>query len=128
MFPFPFCPQHHTVPSVANTHVWFAPATMRRGMREPGSAVVCTGIFEKSLEKADDPSWLYVLSPQHQMMLFNAMAHVCLSPAAIRFVGSTAEIEIFARTRTGVGITREAKAVMKITLIEPVRRKRHAHS
>ncbi len=38
--PQPLSPQHHTVPSVANTHVWFAPATIRFAIRDPGSAVV----------------------------------------------------------------------------------------
>ena len=101
--PQPLSPQHHTVPSVANTHVWIAPATIRFAMRAPGNAVVFTGVQENSFVNADDPSWLYVLSPQHQMTSSTAMAHVCLSPAAIRPVGSIAEIEIFARTRTGEG-------------------------
>ena len=58
------------------------------------------------------------------MMSSNAIAHVCLSPAAMRPVGSIADTEILARTRTGVGITNDAKAVRKIAPIEPVRRMR----
>ena len=52
------------------------------------------------------------------------MAQVCLSPAAMRPIGSIAEIETFARTRTGEGTTKYIHAVMKIAPIEPVRRKR----
>ena len=58
------------------------------------------------------------------MMSLNAMAHVWLSPAAMRPVGSIAEIETFARTRTGVGTARYTHAVIKIAVIEPVHRMR----
>ena len=51
------------------------------------------------------------------------MAHVCLSPAAMRPVGSIAEMETFARTGTEDGTTRATHAVMKIAHIEPVRRR-----
>ena len=62
------------------------------------------------------------------MMLLTAIAHVCLSPAAMRPVGSIAEIETFARTRTGEGTAKYTHAVIKIAPIEPVRRKRPACS
>ena len=58
------------------------------------------------------------------MMSFCAIAQVCLSPAAMRPVGSIAEIETLARTRTGVGTARYTHAVMKIAPIEPARRMR----
>ena len=86
------------------------------------------GLGEKSSVKLADPSWPYLLYPQHQMVSFNAIAHVCLSPAAIRPVGSIAEIETFARTRTGEGTAKYMHAVKKIAPIEPVRRKRPACS
>ena len=41
----------------------------------------------------------------------------------MRPVGSIAEIETFARTRTGEGTAKYAQAVMKTAPIEPVRRK-----
>jgi hypothetical protein len=126
--PKPLSPQHHTVPSVANTQAWSKPATMRRAMRDPGNALVCLGVDEKSPLNADEPSCPERLEPQHQMVSFNAIAHVCLSPAAIRPVGSIAEIETFARTRTGEGTAKYMHAVMKIAPIEPVRRKRPACS
>jgi hypothetical protein len=59
------------------------------------------------------------------MVSFTAIAHVCLSPAAMRPVGSIAEIETFARTRTGDGTARYTQAVMKIAPIEPVHRMRN---
>ena len=40
----------------------------------------------------------------------------------MRPVGSIAEIETLARTRTGVGTARYTHAVMKIAPIEPARR------
>ena len=58
------------------------------------------------------------------MVSFSAIAQVWLSPAAIRPVGSIAEIETFARTRTGVGTARYTHAVIKIAAIEPVHRMR----
>ena len=62
------------------------------------------------------------------MVSLTAMAHVCLSPAAMRPVGSIAEMETFARTGTEDGITRATHAVMKIAHIEPVRRRRRTRS
>ena len=47
-----------------------------------------------------------------------------MSPAAIRPVGSIAEMETFARTRTGEGTARYMHAVMKTAPIEPARRMR----
>ncbi len=58
------------------------------------------------------------------MVSLTAIAHVCLSPAAIRPVGSIAEMETFARTRTGEGTARYMQAVMKTAPIEPARRLR----
>jgi hypothetical protein len=90
-------------------------------MRDPGNAVVWIGSSDSVPGNTADPSWLDPLSPQHQMMSLTAMAHVGLAPAAIRPVGSIAEIDRFARTCTEEGTTRTTHAVIKITHTEPVR-------
>ena len=114
--PNPLLPQHHTVPSSANTQTCLLPEVMRRATRPPGNAAACTGDNAYPFGMvacALEPSWPYVLSPQHHTTSFVAMAHVCASPAAMRPTSEGEDTDT-ACTRADNGMLNSASTTTQI--------------